>query len=199
MKEAIKRLLSALGLAPATHVVRLAAEVERLTAETRRLSARVAQLEDRVVTSRADAEGWKRRHEDTTRVLADAKKASSGAESEAEATLALARADAERARSQGDEWKKKAESRGALIEELRARTHEAERAAASAREHLMAVEVKLDLVEAAIQILDARTREGALGPVADPAAGIPEQSPSSPERAGDEHAAAPGLRNKVRS
>ena len=31
-----------------------------------------------------------------------------------------------------------------------------------AREHLMATEVKLDLIEAAIQVLDARTRETAV-------------------------------------
>ena len=45
---------------------------------------------------------------------------------------------------------------------LRARLEEAQRTAANAREYLMATEAKLDLIEAAIQVLDARTRETSL-------------------------------------
>ena len=41
---------------------------------------------------------------------------------------------------------------------MEARLVEAERAAALAREHLMAIEVKLDILEGAANVLDARTR-----------------------------------------
>ena len=73
----------------------------------------------------------------------------------------------ERART--DEWKRKAEALTSDVRDLklrlddaRGRLEEAQRGATFAREHLMAMETKLDLIEAAIQVLDTRTREAAV-------------------------------------
>jgi hypothetical protein len=45
---------------------------------------------------------------------------------------------------------------------MRSRLENAHRATDSANEQLMAMEVKLDLIESAIQVLDTRTREQAV-------------------------------------
>jgi chromosome segregation ATPase len=52
----------------------------------------------------------------------------------------------------------KLEQRDAELEKLRERLATAERELSVAREHLMAVEVKLDILEGAANVLDARTR-----------------------------------------
>jgi hypothetical protein len=44
------------------------------------------------------------------------------------------------------------------VQSLRARLAEAERELMVAREHLMAIEVKLDILEGAANVLDVRTR-----------------------------------------
>ena len=86
-----------------------------------------------------------------------------------DALIARAKADVERERGKTDEWKSRTEKMTAEAEDLRARLHharasleETQRTAIFAREHLMAIEVKLDLIEAAIQVLDTRTREEAV-------------------------------------
>ena len=53
------------------------------------------------------------------------------------------------------------------LEEYRARLDGANQATKMAREQLMVMEVKLDLIEAAISVLDARTREAAVSRPAD--------------------------------
>ena len=67
------------------------------------------------------------------------------------------------------EWKRRGEQLFADAKELKERLHktqgelkEALRAATLTREHLMAMEVKLDLIEAAILVLDLRTRDEAV-------------------------------------
>jgi hypothetical protein len=52
----------------------------------------------------------------------------------------------------------KAKQKQADIERLRAQLQDAERELAGAREHLMVIEVKLDILEGAANVLDARTR-----------------------------------------
>jgi chromosome segregation ATPase len=172
MKSAIRGFLSAIGLAPAAHA-------ERLAKETRDLAARVAQLEERLSQARADADSWKRRHAETAEALAGWKQAAAKADAETERVRATGdrlAADGERAaaevkREQGrtEEWKGRAEKVAADAQDLRVRLQnsrvkleEAEHAAATAHEHLMAMEVKLDLLEAAAQVLDLRTRDQAV-------------------------------------
>jgi chromosome segregation ATPase len=52
----------------------------------------------------------------------------------------------------------KAKQKQGDIEKLRLQLHDAERELAGAREHLMVIEVKLDILEGAANVLDARTR-----------------------------------------
>ena len=73
---------------------------------------------------------------------------------------ARAAADAElrETRASVAHWKTKAEEVQVQLRELRGRLIEAERVETQLREFLMANETKLDLVEAAINALDQRTR-----------------------------------------
>jgi chromosome segregation ATPase len=52
----------------------------------------------------------------------------------------------------------KARTKQGEIDKLRAQLQHAERELAGAREHLMVIEVKLDILEGAANVLDARTR-----------------------------------------
>jgi len=137
MKRFITGALSLIGLAPARHIESLKAENERAARKARELEARVADL-------KADAEGWKRRHDDDARRAAEHQEA---------AAQAAARADA-----RAEELKARGDALMAEVKELRARLQDAHRAASVVREHLMATETKLDLIEAALQVLDTRTR-----------------------------------------
>jgi chromosome segregation ATPase len=165
MKTAVRMLLGAIGLAPAR-------DVERLRATLPRVEARSAQLEEQVVQLRADAEGWKRRYEEASDGLAGWKQAASKTQTELErlrggvdrlkADLERAKADLEQQQARAAEWKRRAEAWTQEFHDLRARLENAQRATTSSNEQLMAMEVKLDLIEAAIQVLDTRTREQAV-------------------------------------
>src|SRR5918996_5254678 len=169
MKGAITGFLSAFGLAPAGHV-------ERLTQESRDAAARAAQLEERLAQARADVDTWKRRHAEASDALAGWKQNAARADAEAErlraasdrltADVERAAADVKREQARTEDWKGRAEKLAADAQDLRtrlqntrARLEQAERSAATAHEHLMAMEVKLDLLEAAAQVLDLRTRD----------------------------------------
>ena len=151
MNATIRRALAGVGLASA-------GQVQRLAEESRQMSDKVKNLEDRVAKLRADAETWKRRHEEIAAKLREWKDVAA----EAEADAQRMRAGAEHAKARASEWKTRAE---ALMEEkrdLRARLEEVQRASITARDYLMASEAKLDLIEAALQVLDSRTREAAI-------------------------------------
>ena len=165
MKTAIKGLLSAVGLAPFS-------QVERLHADIRRAEVKIIRLEEQLVQVRADGQSWKRRYDDTTEGLAGWKQAAHRAEAEAErakgsgdrvkADLERVRADVEREQARTADWRRRAETLTSELHEMRTRLENAQRATESANEQLMAMEVKLDLIEAAIQVLDSRTREQAV-------------------------------------
>jgi chromosome segregation ATPase len=180
MKGTIKGFLSALGLAPA-------AQADRLTKETRDLAAKVAQLEERLAQARVDADNWKRRHTESAEAVAGWKEAAAKADAETERVRASgdrlasdverAAADLKREQARTEEWKARADKFAADAQDLRVRLQnartrldEAERTAATAHEHLMAMEVKLDLLEAAAQVLDLRTRDQVVPAAARPKA-----------------------------
>jgi chromosome segregation ATPase len=182
MKGAIRGLLAAFGLAPAS-------QADQLTKETRDLAAKVVQLEERLAQARADAENWKRRHAEGADAVGGWKQAAAKAEAETErvraagdrlaADVERTAADVRREQARTEEWKGRAEKLAADAQDLRARLQharakleEAERAATTAHEHLMAIEVKLDLLEAAVQVLDTRTRDQAVESAARPQAAI---------------------------
>jgi chromosome segregation ATPase len=148
MKSAIKALLGAVGLATA-------GQLGQLTAEARNASRRATELEARVAALRDDVETWKRRYEESTRAAAESKQAAAAATKKAE----RAAADTERGAARVEEAKARADALAAQVRDLRDRLDRANHAASTAREHLMAIEVKLDVVEAAIQVLDTRTRD----------------------------------------
>lgn len=141
----IRRILGAFGLAPA-------AQIARQGEEHRRALDRITALEERLDALRSEAQSWKQRHEATAGELA----------SRQEAAAASAAAAREQAQNEITRWKDRAERVTAQADELRARLADAERATLAAREHLMATEMKLDLLEAAIQVLDSRSREQAV-------------------------------------
>jgi chromosome segregation ATPase len=182
MKGAIKGFLSAFGLASA-------GQVERMTKDTQDAAARIAQLEERLAHARADADTWKRRHGEATEALAGWKQSAARADAETErlraagdrlaADLDRAGADVKREQARTNEWKARSEKLTADAQDLRgrlqnsrAKLEEAERAATTANEQLMAMEVKLDLLEAAIRMLDLRTRDQVVGRASRPKAAV---------------------------
>ena len=151
MKTAIRRMLATVRLAPASHAAHLADQARRAT-------AKVSELEDRLAKARADVETWKAHHEASAKSAAEWKHAAATATARTQRSAE----ETERAEASAEEWKARALAFKTQLHELRERLNHANQATSLAREHLMATEVKLDLVEAAIQVLDARTRETAI-------------------------------------
>lgn len=151
MKSAIKGFLATIGLAPA-------GQVERATAQARQTAEKAKSLKDRLASMRADLENWKHRYEEKSNAVAEWKHTAA----RAEASIERAKADTARAEVYAEEWKTKANALAVQVQELRTRLEEANRTTTASREQLMAMEVKLDLIEAAIHVLDARTREAAV-------------------------------------
>jgi chromosome segregation ATPase len=151
MKGLILKLLALFGLAPAGHVTQAHARAQRGAEKAQRLEGQLSKL-------RADRDVWKQRHQEVAAAAAAAKKAVVTAEEAAR----RAQSETERVRAQVDEWRTRAEGLSVQLRELRERLEESRRVGTLAREHLMATETKLDLIEAAIQVLDARTREAAV-------------------------------------
>ena len=157
MKAAIKGLLTTIGLAPA-------GQVEIATAQMRQVAEKAKQLGDRLAGTRADVEHWKQRYEEKSNAVAELKSTAT----RTEASLERAKAHVVRAEAHAEEWKAKAGALAAQVKELRTRLGDADRATRTSREHLMAMEVKLDLIETAINVLDTRTREAAVAQAAPP-------------------------------
>jgi len=148
MKTAIMRMLATVRLAPAS-------QVEHLADQAQRAAARVSGLEEQLAKLRADVEAWKSHHEASARTAAEWKQAAATANAKTERSTAHSK----RAEASAEEWKARALALKEQLHSLRQRLTHANQATSLAREHLMATEVKLDLIEAAIQVLDTRTRE----------------------------------------
>ena len=150
MKALIRKLLAILGLATAGELAQATAQADQAVGRIRQLEARLAKL-------REDAATWRERQQQAADATAEWKKAAARAEAE----VAKAADEPARLRAQLAEWRGRAEALTTQLREHRDRLDESRRVSTRAREHLMATEVKLDLVEAAIRLLDARTRDGA--------------------------------------
>jgi hypothetical protein len=144
MKKPILRGLQALGLAPIGHVYEARARLTEGEVIVRDLRAKVDQL-TREATAYRDEIG---------RLRTDAERVDARSAEQREAMTAEVRA----ARADAAEWKTRAEQLVVQFRELRQRVSEAERIEGQLRELLMVNEAKLDLVEAAINLLDVRTR-----------------------------------------
>jgi chromosome segregation ATPase len=152
MKTAIRSLLAGVRLAPAS-------QIEHLAGQARRATVRVSELEERMAKLRTDVDTWKSHHEASAKNAAEWKQAATTANAKTERSAAQAK----RAEASAEEWKTRALALKAQLQSLRERLSNASEATTMAREHLMATEVKLDLIEAAIHVLDTRTRKTAAG------------------------------------
>jgi chromosome segregation ATPase len=144
MKSLIKRGMAAVGVVPARQVAGVAEELRRATRRLSKAEKTLAELQ-------VQKEGWKRRHDETAARLAEHAAAGERAEKRAG-----------RAEQQAAEWKERAHLLSSELRDLKERLRESQDAAAGAREYLMATETKLDLIEAAIHVLDLRTRDRAV-------------------------------------
>jgi chromosome segregation ATPase len=133
-------LLNALGLVPSA---RLAAASERL----RNLESRVETLSQKLAEARAEARTWQVKAE-------EARKHAKGIAAEA----AREQQRAEEVRAEIEKQSAREKKRAIDVPALERRLDEAERDLAVARDHLMAIEVKLDILEGAATVLDRRTR-----------------------------------------
>ena len=159
IRSALRRVLAALGLASRATVENLREAVTRAKAEGDKLKGQLA-------AARADL-----------RTVKDEAKRAATAQAAALRETAEARARCEQLKTERDvgkrtanEWKDRAEEYRAKLREVRGKLESVEHSTRLAHEHLMSTEVKLDLVDAAIQALDVRTRAVTPdGPPGDPA------------------------------
>ena len=150
MTGLIRKALAGLGLATAAQLAHVSSQARK----------DAQQADERVKKARTDVESWKQRYEEAARDAAEYRKSAAQAETAAERL----QKELERARTQAQEWQGRADTLTAQVRELKDRLEETRRVATVARQHLMATETKLDLIEAAIQVLDVRTRDRALPP-----------------------------------
>jgi predicted nucleic acid-binding Zn-ribbon protein len=129
-------LLGAVGLASAGQTRTLATRVEHA-------DHRVDELKRAVADAREEATRWKAKVKELTDRVAKAEHAAER----------LPKVEREL-----QQWKTRDEKHVAQLAEVRERMLRAERAAALSQEHLTATETKLDVIEAALNVLDRRTR-----------------------------------------
>ena len=123
-------LLGAIGLAPAGRL--------------RAAQQRADELKRAVADSRADVARWKAKANELSAKLSDAERAAER----------LPRVD-----RQLQQWKARDDMHAGKLAEVRDRMRRAEKAAALSQEHPLATETKLDVIEAALGVLDRRTRK----------------------------------------
>ena len=129
-------LLGAFGLASAGQARTLATRAESA-------DQRILELRRAVVEAREEVARWKSKAGELTERVAKSEHA-------AERLPKIER--------ELQQWKARDEKHVAQLAEVRERMLRAERAATLSQEHLTATETKLDLIEAALNVLDRRTR-----------------------------------------
>jgi chromosome segregation ATPase len=144
MKNPLLRSLQVVGLAPIGHLYESRARASEHELVIRELRAKLEHVARDAAAAREESARLHASHAQATERHAEARSA-------ADAELRDTRAAAV-------QWKTKAEEVQVQLRELRGRLIEAERVETQLRELLMANESKLDLVEAAINVLDQRTR-----------------------------------------
>ena len=97
-----------------------------------------------VADSRTEEARWKEKANELSAKLSDAERAGERLP---------------RVERQLQQWKARDEMHAAKLAEVRDRMRRAEKAAALSQEHLLATETKLDVIEAALGVLDRRTRK----------------------------------------
>ena len=147
MKRLIVRLLGIIGLVPARRHALLERQLKEAETRAKKAESETKKVRQLLEEVRAESRAWKTRADDTGKQL-----------------KALA-TEAQRQRERAEKYKdaidrssQSAKAGSVDVETLLKRLDEAERELAVAREHLMAVEVKLDILEGAANVLDTRTR-----------------------------------------
>lgn len=130
-------LLGAIGLTSAAHARTLLTRVQAA-------DDRVAVLTRDLAAARDEAARWKSTADGLSTRVSKAERAAGQ----------LAKVEREL-----QQWKTRDEKHTAQLAEVRERMIRAERAAELSQEHLTATEAKLDVIEAAIGVLDRRTRQ----------------------------------------
>jgi chromosome segregation ATPase len=117
---------------------------DALAEQHAKAEAHAAKLARHLEESKADSRGWKTKAEEA---VAELKKAQEDA------------ATVRKELRQAEKQKELLQERTAELVALKQRLADSERDLIVAREQLMAIEVKLDILEGAANVLDARTRE----------------------------------------
>lgn len=150
----MSRLLNLVGLVTARRHRVMAAQLRDAESRAKKLTKLVDQ-------SRADTRTWKTKAHDATQHLKAVEKDAAHQAQRAEKQAAHQAQRAEKHRLEVEKLEANIDRirrEGVDLEALRKRLADAEHELAIAREHLMAVEVKLDILEGAANVLDGRTR-----------------------------------------
>ena len=124
---------------------------DALAEEQRKAEKRAGKLAQLLEETKADSRQWK----DKAVQASVALKAAQEAVAVAERQLRLA----EKQREEAEKHRRSEQDRTAELALLQERLAESERELSVAREQLMAIEVKLDILEGAANVLDGRTRD----------------------------------------
>ena len=112
--------------------------------QLRAAQQRADELKRAVADSRAEVARWKAKTNELSAKLSDVEHAAERLP---------------RVERQLQQWKARDDMHAAKLAEVRDRMRSAEKAAALSQEHLLATETKLDVIEAALGVLDRRTRK----------------------------------------
>ena len=143
MKRLVIRLLGMLGLVTSGRHRALAVQLREAEVRAKKLTKLVDEI-------RAESREWKTKANDAAKKLKSGDKDATRSEQRVEKL----RAEGERLRAEIHRIKAK----DVELDALMTRLIDAERELTIAREQLMAVEVKLDILEGAANVLDERTR-----------------------------------------
>ena len=151
----MKRPPRILGLVPASGYDAL--EEQRAKAESR-----AGKLAQQLEEYRANSRVWKTKAEDALGELRKAQEATAAAQKQfrqIEKQRDEHSRNAQKLKEELDKVRRLQQERAAELVDLKQRLAESERDLVVAREQLMAIEVKLDILEGAANVLDGRTRE----------------------------------------
>lgn len=141
MRSLLGRAASRAGLVSRAKYVQASEALQRA-------NGKIAELKEALEVARADSRAWKAKVEEVTGRLTQMREDDSAKHTK---RAAKAMEELERVRAREEKHR-------LLIAELREKSLASERALRIAREQLMAIEVKLDIIEGAITVLDNRTR-----------------------------------------
>jgi len=124
---------------------------DALAEQQKKAEARAGQLIRHLEEAKANSRLWKMKAEEASGALKKAQDAAESAQRQ--------RRQAEKLSAEAEKQRQVAQNRSADFALLQRRLAESEHELSVAREQLMAIEVKLDILEGAANVLDGRTRD----------------------------------------